>query len=333
MSTLHDAISAGCETKVIETNGVAIRVVMRGSGPLVLMIPGFPELWSSWRHQLQPIADAGYRAVAMDVRGYGGSSKPHPVDAYQLQHQAADAAGIIDRLGGGKAVLFGHDWGAGIVHAAAFLYPEKVRAIASLAGQYRRPTAAPTIEVMRSLIGDRYFYQLYFQREGVAEREFQRDIRTGLRKLYFSLSGEAGSAAFRMFKEDGKADALSDIPAPTTMPAWFPQIEEDYCVENFNASGFRGGLNRYRCMDLDWHALHDFIDAKIAQPALFIGAELDPARYMTPGVDDYVTADEMLADCRGVHVVSGAGHWVQQEQPSAVTQLLLQFLREVAPVA
>jgi len=323
----HEQLARGCETRLIATNGVTCRVVTRGDGPLVLMVHGFPELWSSWRHQFAPIADAGFLTAAMDVRGYGGSSKPHPIDAYDLKHLAGDVAGLIDILGGGRAVLVGHDWGAAIVYAAAFLYPEKIRGIAGLAAPFLPPLPAPPISLMHEVFKDRFFYQLYFQTEGVAEREFQRDIRTWFRKFFYALSGDAGEDRFRFTRPEADADLVSALPYPERMPKWFSHEEEDYWVDNFTASGLRGPLNRYRCVDRDWHDLKPFAERKIPQPSLFIGGAKDPVRSMNPATDGYAAAHERLADCRGIHIVDGAGHWVQQEAPEPANRYLIAFLK------
>ena len=325
---LHDRLAAGCETHFVEANGVTLRVVSRGKGPLVLFVPGFPEIWSSWRHQLAPVAQAGFRAEAIDVRGYGGSSKPQAREAYGLVHMAGDVAALIDLHGGGEAILIGHDWGAAIVYTAALLYPRKVRALAGMAGQYRKYHPAPPKSLMDSHFKDSFFYQHYFQTEGTGEAEFQRDIRTGLRKFYYSLSAAGADAPFRFIKPKG-SDLLSDVAAPTAMPAWFTKDDEDYCVANFTASGFRGPINRYRCVDDDWHALRAYADKPLEQPSLFIGGAKDPVRWMDPRADAFESAGDLLADCRGVHVIDGAGHWVQQEQPEAVNRCLLKFLNEV----
>jgi pimeloyl-ACP methyl ester carboxylesterase len=96
----------------IRTNGINMHIAEAGAGPLVLLLHGWPESWYSWRHQLPALAAAGYHAVAPDVRGYGQTDRPHPIEAYSMKELTADALGVLDALGERTAVVIGHDWGA-----------------------------------------------------------------------------------------------------------------------------------------------------------------------------------------------------------------------------
>jgi len=120
----------------LHNGSIELNVAVAGSGPLILCVHGFPELWYSWRHQIAHFSARGYTVAALDVRGYGGSSKPHEIAAYSIRNLASDVASVIDQLGGGKAILFGHDWGAPIVWSTALLHPDKVRAVAGLSVPY-----------------------------------------------------------------------------------------------------------------------------------------------------------------------------------------------------
>ncbi len=142
----------------IATNGITLRAAIEGEGPLVILVHGWPELWYSWRHQIEPIAQAGYRVVAPDMRGYGGSDKPHEVDAYAMSEMMTDVVGIIDALGEDKAILVGHDWGAPICWNTAALFPERVSAVAGLSVPYRKRGAVasnPLTSASRSVSGGR----------------------------------------------------------------------------------------------------------------------------------------------------------------------------------
>src|SRR5580658_4462260 len=175
----------------VQNGPIDLNVAVEGRGPLILCVHGFPELWYSWRHQIAHFSKRGYKVAAMDVRGYGGSSKPHEITAYSIRQLASDTAAAIDQLGGGTAILFGHDWGAPIVWNTALLYPNKVKAVAGLSVPYIPRGPMAFIEMAKAMYKDRFFYQLYFQEEGVAEAEFQADIPGALRKLYFAASGGA----------------------------------------------------------------------------------------------------------------------------------------------
>ncbi|HER26651.1 MAG TPA: alpha/beta hydrolase [Rhodospirillales bacterium] len=152
----------------IETNGVTLRAAVHGDGPLVILVHGWPELWYTWRHQIGPLAEAGYRVVAPDMRGYGGSDKPHEVEAYDMASLMADVVGIIDAFGEQTAILIGHDWGAPICWNTATLHAERVSAVAGLSVPHGKRGPGPVIDLWRQIYHDKFFYQIYFQPEGVA---------------------------------------------------------------------------------------------------------------------------------------------------------------------
>src|SRR3954470_9700082 len=151
------------DLQIIETNGIRLRVALAGSGPLVVLIHGFPESWYSWRHQIPALAAAGYRVAAPDVRGYGGSDKTHPIEAYSIKNLCADINGLIAALGAQRAIVVGHDWGAPIAYWTAMFHPERVRAVAGLSVPALGRGPMPSIQLFRNIYQDRFFYQLYFQ--------------------------------------------------------------------------------------------------------------------------------------------------------------------------
>jgi len=216
----------------------------------VLLVHGFPESWYSWRHQLSALAEGGYRAVAMDVRGYGGSAAPAAIDAYSMRNLAAHIVGVLDALGEQTAALIGHDWGAAIVWQCALLYPERFHAVAALSVPFspRAPTL-PTAQ-FKQAFQDNFFYILYFQKPDIAEAELEADVRDSLRRLLYAASGDAPSGAFLPRKMKG-ATLLDGLPAPEGVISWLTPAGLDYYVAEFTRTGFRGGLNRYRNMDLD----------------------------------------------------------------------------------
>ena len=161
-------LPAGLSFQNVNANGVALRVAQMGSGPLVLLCHGWPESWYSWRHQLPALAEAGFRAVAPDLRGFGASEAPAPVEAYSLLHHVGDMVELVKALGESQAVIVGHDWGAPIAWTAALLRPDVFRAVAGLSVPYSPPEALGVTQKMRRA-GVRGYYMLYFEREGVAE--------------------------------------------------------------------------------------------------------------------------------------------------------------------
>lgn len=313
----------------IPTNGLRLRAALQGSGPLVLLVHGFPEGWYSWRHQLQPIADAGFTACAVDVRGYGGSDKPPRVDDYTLEQITADIAGAAAHLQpGAPAILVGHDWGAPIVWNTALAHPQQVSAVAGLSVPWTGIPKVPFLEPIRAAYTakGRFFYQVYFQDEGVAEAELEADVRTSLRKFVYAISGDAPDGTWPKNKPHG-ATLLDGLPDPDPFPDWWSKADEDHFVAEFSASGFRGPLNRYRNHDRDFAWQQQFIGRQITQPALFIGGERDLALRMLPGVKPVDLMAPHLPGLRGAHMLPGIGHWTQQEAPDQVNALLIPWLK------
>jgi pimeloyl-ACP methyl ester carboxylesterase len=315
--------------RTIDVGELRLRVAVQGTGPLVLMVHGFPESWFSWRHQMDPIAEAGFTAAAIDVRGYGGSDKPPAVADYAMQHMVADVAGAIQALSpNAPAVIVGHDWGAPIVWNSALTRPDVVRAVAALSVPYTgvpRRSARETYEEIFTARG-RFFYQHYFQAEGVAEAELEADVRTSLSRFYYAISGDAPDGTWPNDKVVGDP-LLLRLPDPEPFPAWLTREELDYYVGEFEHSGFRGPLNRYRNHDADFAWLQQFNGRKIEQPALFIGGERDPVLSMFGRADLVALMKAEIPDLRGGDVLPGCGHWTQQERPAEVSQRLVAWLK------
>jgi pimeloyl-ACP methyl ester carboxylesterase len=311
---------------VTARNGsINLNVAVAGHGPLILCVHGFPELWYSWRHQIDHFSERGYTVAAVDVRGYGQSSEPQEIAAYTIRNLASDIAAAIDQLGDGKAILFGHDWGAPIVWNTALLYPDKVTAVAGLSVPYipRRPVAF--LDIVKAAYKDCFFYQLYFQDEGVAEKELEADIPVALRKLYFAISG---AAPLNKWLERKPADAklLDGMIDPQPFPNWMNEKDLQVYVEAFRAGGFRGPLNRYRAQGIDFQELAEFDGKPVTQPSYFVAGERDPVRAFVPGMDLYANPGIGCSDFRGSIILPGIGHWVQQEAPAETNAALQRFL-------
>jgi pimeloyl-ACP methyl ester carboxylesterase len=309
----------------IATNDITVRAAVAGTGPLIVLVHGWPELWYSWRHQIKPLADAGYRVVAPDVRGYGGSSKPDAVESYDMESLVGDVIGIIDAFEAETAILIGHDWGAPICWNTATLYPERITAIANLSVPYHRRLDFSEIELWRRLYGDGFFYQLYFQDEGVAEAELEADIRTALRQIYYALSGD-DLIRDRWLSHTRGQRLLDPFIDPSPFPDWLRKTDIDYLVENYETSGFRGPLNRYRNAQRDYNNLPQINATPLRQPSCFIGGGRDALRHFVPNHDLYENVGRHCEDLRISQIIDGAGHWIQQEAPEEVTATLLSFL-------
>ncbi|MCX3060068.1 alpha/beta fold hydrolase [Streptomyces beihaiensis] len=294
----------------IATNGITLRVHEHGpdSGssdkPLVVLCHGFPELAFSWRHQVMALAAAGHRVIAPDMRGYGGSSRPADVDAYDTLTLCDDLAGLLDAVGADDAVFVGHDWGAMVVWQMALAHPERVRAVAGMSVPAAPRSPVPPVPVLRRRLGDD-FYIVWFQEPGVADRALAHNVRRTL------LTREIYSA-------DWAARPDENHPAPP----WLSPEDLDLYVETFERTGFTGGLNYYRAMDRTWELTEHLDGRTIDQPSMFLTGSKDPVARFMP--DDKI--GQVLTDLRVRVVVEGAGHWVQQESPDEVNAALLQFL-------
>ncbi len=311
------------------TNGITVRAAVEGTGPLVIMVHGWPELWYSWRHQIRPVAAAGFKVVAPDVRGYGGSDKPHPVEAYDMRELTADVVGLIDALGAEKAILVGHDWGARICSNTAALHPERVAALVCLSVPHSRRGARSMIDVWKQLYAEKFFYQLYFQEEGVAEAELEADLRTALKKIYYWGTG-APEAVQAMAAKGADEPLLLGLPLPDPFPAWLTDEDLDYYVEAFARGGFRGPLNRYRAQQRDWELLPQLAELTVDQPSSFIAGNRDVVLTFIPGYDTFEDTGADCTDFRGATIIDGAGHWIQQEAPDPVNRALLDFLATIS---
>ena len=314
--------------RTIETNGISMHIAEAGSGPLVLLCHGYPESWYSWRHQLKALADAGYHAVAPDMRGYGKTDKPNDIDRYTLLHLVGDMAGVVSALGYSEAAIVGHDWGAPVAWYAALFRPDIFKAIAALSVPFRpRSPVLPTSVMPQTETS--VFYQLYFQEPGVAEREYESDVRKTIMIGLIGLSGNAEPAASIVDMMVPRSGGwLSARPTPSNLPAWLTQQDVDFYVEEFTRAGFRGGLNWYRNIDRNWELLAPWAGAKVGVPALYIVGDRD-AVFRFAGMDQLIlNLKQHVPNLRETMIIEGCGHWTQQERPEEVSAALLAFLKK-----
>jgi pimeloyl-ACP methyl ester carboxylesterase len=287
----------------------------------VVLLHGFPELSSSWRHQVPALAAAGYRVVAPDQRGYGQTDCPEREDAYTMFHLVGDVIGLLDALGEPQAVVVGHDWGATVAWNAALLRPDRVRAVAGLSVAPRPRAPIRPTEAMRRGFGER-FYMLYFQEPGVAEQDLATDVRAGLRCLMYGCSGSCAPAdrwqtVLRGTLLDGAID-------PGAAPDWLGEDHLDALTAAFTRSGFRGPLSWYRNIDRSWELAAPFAGLAIRQPALFAIGDADPLyQAARPAIDALA---QTLPGLRRSLIIPGGGHWIGEERPAEVNGALVEFL-------
>jgi pimeloyl-ACP methyl ester carboxylesterase len=303
---------------------VRLRLVEAGDrgAPVVVLAHGFPELSYSWRHQIPALAEAGYHVLAPDQRGYGGSSRPEEIDAYNIRELTGDIVGLLDDVGAQRAVWVGHDWGAPVVWHAPLLHPDRVAAVAALSVPATpRSQVAPT-QAWRNTFGENFFYILYFQEPGIADAELDGDPARAIRRLMGGLRTSGDEAAGMRMVAPGPEGFIDRLPEPDALPDWISQDELDHYITEFSRTGFTGGLNWYRNFDRNWEITAELADTKISVPCLFIGGTADPVLAFTRAD----RAAEIVSGPYRQVMLEGAGHWLQQERPDEVNTVLLEFL-------
>lgn len=308
-----------------------IHLVEQGEGPLVLLVHGFPEFWYSWRHQLPVLAAAGHRAVAVDVRGYGRSSRPDAVEAYRMSELVEDNVAVVRALGERHAVIVGHDWGSNIAAASALLRPDVFRAVGLLSVPYAPRGGPRPSDIFAGMGGEEEFYVSRFQRPGRVEAEIEPDVRGWLAGFYAALSGDTmpGPGAPDPHFAPAGGTLRERFPSEAR-PAWLGENELDLYAAEFERTGLTGALNRYRNMDRDWEDLVGHDGAPITQPSLFVGAALDASTtWMADAIEAFpVTLPGLISS----HVLDGCGHWIQQERPEETGRLLTEWLGVIGGV-
>lgn len=310
--------------------GLRLHAAVQGQGPLVILCHGFPEGWRSWRHQLAALAAAGYRAVAPDLRGYGGTLAAQGElgpEGTTMLHHAGDLVALVKALGETQAVLVGHDWGAPAAWYAALMRPDVFRAVAGLSVPYVPPSPVDLLAAYARQ-DVQTFYMQHFQAPGVAEAELEADPEATLRRLWWSMSGDGPGrvVAGVLAPGAGFLDATEE-PDPTRLPAWWDAADLRATAADFRRRGFTGGLNWYRAIGRNAELMAPWYGAVIRQPSLFIVGERDDLLAF-PGVRERLQdLRRALPGLRGQHLLPGAGHWVQRERAADVSRLLVDFVR------
>jgi pimeloyl-ACP methyl ester carboxylesterase len=321
-----DPAMPGVTHRMVETNGIRLHVAEQGRGPLVILCHGFPECWYSWRHQLGALAEAGFRAVAPDLRGYGRSDRPEEVEKYTVLHNVGDIVGLVDALGEKQALIAGHDVGASLAWQAALMRPDRFRAVIALSVPFRSRgfgvSVPPTTLMPRN--EDAQFYQLFLQTPE-AEAALGRDLRRTFRAQFYSLSGDrpaGGGFAAGMVPRKG-----APLTNPTSLPAWITESDIDVYVAEFTRSGLRGPLGWYRNIDHSWELLAPFAGAQVNIPALYMAGDRD---FVAEVYSEFIaTQSAMVPKLRPPIMLAGCGHWTEQERAREVSAAMIDFLRSL----
>ena len=308
--------------RTVQTNGIRMHVTEAGSGPLVVMLHGFPEVGYAWRHQLTALAREGYHAVAPDLRGYGKTDCPAAVDAYDICQLTGDIVGLVNALGGAPAVVVGHDWGAWIAPCCALLRPDLFRGVGLLSVPFVPRRALNQTLWEEKTYPDKNFYQA-FLRSPMAEAFFTADPRDRLLGGLWRLSGDMPRA--RRWTPVSMKGSLPDMPPlPPGLPPWLEPADLDHYAAEFERSGFTGGLNYYRNMDRNW-SLTPFLDgARLQHRTLFLAGAEDPVLQFLGS--EYESLESNVPGLWRKVLIPGAGHWIQQERPDEVNHWLIAFL-------
>ena len=317
----------GVSSRFIESNGIRMRIFEAGdSGPLVLMAHGWPESWYNWRHQLVALADAGYRAVAPDMRGYGGTDAPPAVEDYDIIDLTDDMVGILDALGEETAVMVGHDWGALVAWNAVIRYPARFDGLIAMSVPYGGTAPRSPMEGWREAFGENFFYILYHNEPGgVAEADYDSDPRGIISRLY--LSPDSPREAPTVTDPHRSAGGwIGRLGAPTGLPDWLSQEDLDYIVGEFEQTGFRGGVNYYRNFHRNWEISREYESDRVTVPTLFVAGARDMVIGGASAEQLTASMSRVTDDLRGVVLIPEIGHWVQQEAPEETNATMLEFL-------
>jgi pimeloyl-ACP methyl ester carboxylesterase len=304
--------------RTVSINGLSFHIAESGHGPLVLLCHGFPECWYSWRHQLPALAEAGFHAVAPDMRGFGQTEAPEDIGDYTLGHNIADMVQLVSALGEKQAVIIGHDWGAPVAWNSALVRPDIFRAVVAMSVPYRARQPVAPLQALRDA-GTTNFYWLYFQTPGVAEAEFEHDVDRTVRTMLY------GKGVSLMLKPG--QGFFADATIPQQLPSWLTDEDISYFVETYKRSGYRGGLNLYRNIDRNWELSGGWEGLKVQQPALFIaGAEDGVIKFSAKALEQLPTT---VPGLKKSLILPDSGHWIQQQRPAEVNAAILEFLRPV----
>ncbi|MEH6551077.1 MAG: alpha/beta hydrolase [Pseudomonadales bacterium] len=310
-------------------NGIETHYVEQGQGIPIVLCHGFPHCWFSWHRQIPALAAAGYRVIAVDMRGMGRTEAPADATAYGVDSITADLVGLLDHLQIDSAVFAGLDFGAFAIYDLAMQHPERVKAVIGLENPAapHNPDVPPLTEYAE-MAKEHFLHIEYFRLPGRADKELNAEPRKFLRKVYWTLSGEGDYfATWQHPPEASYIDAMEE-PPPLPWP-WLNELELEVFVNEYSRNGFTGGLNWYRSMDLKWTQRKPFEGIQSQVPAYFIGSENDVDLEGFHGDDPISLMRNQFPLLREVNMIPGAGHMVQLECPDQVNAFLIQYLKDI----
>ncbi|PON88839.1 Epoxide hydrolase-like [Trema orientale] len=310
------------EHSKITTNGINMHIASIGTGPVVLFLHGFPELWYSWRHQMISLSSLGYRCIAPDLRGYGDTDAPPSPTSYTALHFVGDLVGLLDHLGVDQVFLVGHDLGASMAWYFCLFRPERVKGLVNLGVAFirRNPEVKPFNEGFRAFVGED-FYICRFQ-----EKEIEKELASvDAAKVLKIFHTSADSTPLRIPKGGLKSFKVAD-----PLPSWLSEEYINYCATKYSKNGFTGGVNYYRALNLTWELLAPWTGAQIKVPTKFITGDQDGA-YCFLGFKDYIESGEFKKDVptlQEVVIMKGVGHFINQAKPEEISTHIYEFIKK-----
>ena len=303
--------------RTVTTGGVTIAFRDEGAGPVVVFSHGFPELAYSWRHQVPAMAGAGFRAIVPDQRGYGGSSRPSDVTAYDIHALTGDLVGILDALGIERAVFVGHDWGGVVAWMMPILHPTRTAGVIGVNTPYAPRPPMPLVALLRAMFGENH-YVVHIQQPEVADAALARDVR----RVFTQLMRRGVDGLAQLAAAEAPRNLVQIVgEGPGYGDPLLTDAELAVYVDAFTRTGFTGGLNWYRNMDRNWDTTPQHENATIDVPALMVTAEWDPV--LRPEMADGMP--EFIPDLETV-MIRGCGHWTPQEKPAELNAIMVDWL-------
>ena len=309
------------EPAFYQTNGINMAVYELGKGFPLILAHGFPELAYSWRYQMPVLADAGYRVIVPDQRGYGRTDKPEPVEAYDMQHLCGDMAGLLDALDLEKAVFIGHDWGGPVVWNMPLLYPERVAGVVGLSVPFSPRIESDPVALLEQFFGPEHYIVHFNRQPGVADEAFASNPGRIFNNIFRKRAWEGASAPSEPVSFDVSMMNMLDMTDPPGQPLMSDE-EMDIFLDAFSRGGFTGPINWYRNITRNWET-SEGIEQKVDVPCAMIFGKYD----IVPKGGD---VSEYVPDLESITLESG--HWIQQERPDETNEFLLSWLqRKITP--
>lgn len=317
-----------------QINGIKMGFYEAGStvanAPVVVLCHGWPELAYSWRHQIKALAEAGYRVIAPDQRGYGATDVPTQVEQYDLDHLTGDLAALLDHLHIPKAVFAGHDWGGFVVWAMAMRHPSRVAGVIGVNTPHLAHSPIDPIELFKKRFGASMYIVQFQDPSDAVTRIFDARPEQTFDFFMRRPTKQSRPVAAGVTSHDDQKSTLS-LAFPQYIAAYDaskdPRIailsdaEKKVYVDTFTRTGFTGGINWYRNFSRNWRR-DASLDHTIRVPCLMVMAELD--QVLPPSAANGMEA--LIPDLEK-YLIEDCGHWTQHEKPDILNAAMIDWLK------